>query len=196
MENRPLNVLIAEDEDLQAYGIKTLLTNLKHHVVGVARDGEEAVSLAKDLSPDLILMDIKMPKLDGIEAARKILKERSIPIIILTAYGDEDLVDRATRAGVVGYLMKPVEEKDLGPAIRLAYHLRGEIRGLQEQVSDLRKALRDRKTIERAKGFLMDHLQLKEEEAMRFLQKESRRQNRKLVEVAEAFLMIREMIPK
>src|SRR5437667_12688137 len=124
-------------------------------VVGEARDGEEAVSLARELEPDLAIMDVKMPKLDGIEAARKIIAERPIRIVLLTAYGQDELVSRAVEAGVFGYLVKPFRESDLLPAIRTARARHEELLALREEAESLTEALAARKAIERAKGLLM-----------------------------------------
>src|ERR1044072_8256850 len=120
-------------------------------VVGEARDGEEAVALALELEPDVAIMDVKMPKLDGIDAARRILDQRPIPILMLTAYGQDELVSRAVEAGVFGYLVKPFRESDLLPAIQTARARPEKIVGLREQADSLAEALASRKTIERAK---------------------------------------------
>jgi response regulator NasT len=155
-------------------------------VVGEARDGEEAVALALRLEPDLAIMDVKMPKLDGIEAARKIMAERPIPIVLLTAYGQEELVSRAVEAGVFGYLVKPFREADLLPAIQTARARHDELAAVREEAESLSEALAARKSIERAKGLLMDKEGLSEEDAFARLRKASQVSGRPLKVVAEA----------
>ena len=155
-------------------------------VVGEARDGEEAVVLARELEPDLAIMDVKMPKLDGIDAARKILDERPIPIVMLTAYGQDELVSRAVEAGVFGYLVKPFRESDLLPAIHTARARHEELAALREEAESLAEALAARKAIERAKGLLMEKEGLSEADAFARLRKASQVSGRPLKVVAEA----------
>ena len=151
-----------------------------------ARDGQEAVELARSEQPDLAVLDVKMPRLDGIEAARKILDERPIPIVMLTAYGQDELVSRAVEAGVFGYLVKPFREQDLLPAIRTARARYEELIALREQADSLAEALASRKSIERAKGLLMEREGLTEQEAFARLRKASQVSGRPLKVVAEA----------
>jgi len=155
-------------------------------VVGEARDGEEAVALAADLEPDLAIMDVKMPKLDGIEAARRILELRPIPIVMLTAYGQDELVSRAVEAGVFGYLVKPFRESDLLPAIQTARARYDELAALREEAESLGEALAARKAIERAKGLLMQKEGLSEQDAFARLRRASQVSGRPLKVVAEA----------
>jgi response regulator NasT len=155
-------------------------------VVGEARDGEEAVALALELQPDLAIMDVKMPKLDGIDAARRILDERPIPIVMLTAYGQEELVSRAVEAGVFGYLVKPFRESDLLPAIQTARARHDELTMLRAEAESLGEALAARKAIERAKGLLMEKEGLSEQDAFARLRKASQVSGRPLKVVAEA----------
>src|SRR5436309_7312533 len=157
-------------------------------VVGEARDGEEAVALARDLEPDLAIMDVKMPKLDGIDAARRILSERPIPIVMLTAYGQDELVSRAVEAGVFGYLVKPFREADLLPAIQTARARHDELAALREEAESLSEALAARKAIERAKGLLMAKESLSESEAFARLRKASQVSGRPLKVIAEAVI--------
>ena len=157
-------------------------------VVGEARDGEEAVALALALEPDLAIMDVKMPKLDGIDAARRILNDRPIPIVMLTAYGQEELVSRAVEAGVYGYLVKPFREQDLLPAIRTARARHEELAALREEAESLAEALAARKAIERAKGLLMEKEGLSEQDAFARLRKASQISGRPLKVVAEALI--------
>jgi two-component system, response regulator PdtaR len=155
-------------------------------VVGEARDGEEAVALALDLEPDVAIMDVKMPKLDGIDAARRILDERPIPIVMLTAYGQDELVSRAVEAGVFGYLVKPFREADLLPAIQTARARHDELAALRAEAESLSEALAARKAIERAKGLLMEKEGLSEQDAFARLRKASQVSGRPLKVVAEA----------
>ena len=147
---------VAEDETIIRLDLRELLENAGFEVFGEAKDGEEAVTLARELEPDLALMDVKMPRLDGIDAARQILEERPIPIVMVTAFGEEELVDRAAEAGVFGYLVKPFRENDLVPAIATARARHDELAALREEADSLSEALVARKAIERAKGLLME----------------------------------------
>ena len=155
-------------------------------VVAEARDGEEAVALAREHAPDLAIMDVKMPHLDGIDAARRILEERPIPIVMLTAYGQDELVARAVEAGVFGYLVKPFRESDLLPAIQTARARHEELAALREEAESLAEALAARKAIERAKGLLMEKEGLTEPEAFARLRRASQVSGRPLKVVAEA----------
>src|SRR5438270_6125407 len=157
-------------------------------VVAEARDGLEAVALARAERPDLAIMDVKMPRLDGIEAARRILDERPIPIVMLTAYGQDELVSRAVEAGVFGYLVKPFREQDLLPAIQAARARHEELSALREEAESLAEALAARKSIERAKGLLMDKEGLSEQDAFARLRKASQVSGRPLKVIADAIL--------
>ena len=185
----PLRILIADDESIRLMSLRKQLVVLGHRVIAEASNGEEAVALAAATQPDLAILDIKMPVADGIEAAQQITRARPIPIILLTAYNEAELVERAAQANISAYLMKPVAEEDLLPAITLALIRFRQFEALRREVSDLREALEARKIIERAKGILMRRLGLTEEEAFRRLQKQSQDSNRKLAEVAEAIVM-------
>jgi len=185
----PLRILIADDESIRMMSLRKQLAALGHRVVAEASNGEEAVALAAATQPDLAILDIKMPVTDGIEAAQQITRARPIPIILLTAYNEAELVERAAQANISAYLMKPVAEEDLLPAITLALIRFRQFEALRREVSDLREALEARKIIERAKGILVRRLDLTEEEAFRRLQKQSQDSNRKLAEVAEAIVM-------
>jgi len=185
----PLRILIADDESIRMMSLRKQLAALGHRVVAEASNGEEAVALAAATQPDLAILDIKMPVADGIEAAQQITRARPIPIILLTAYNEAELVERAAQANISAYLMKPVAEEDLLPAITLALIRFRQFEALRREVSDLREALEARKVIERAKGILVRRLDLTEEEAFRRLQKQSQDSNRKLAEVAEAIVM-------
>ena len=181
-----LRVLIAEDETIIRLDLRDLLVRAGLEVVAEARDGEEAVALARSERPDVAIMDVKMPKLDGIEAARRILEETPLPIVMLTAYGQQELVARAVEAGVFGYLVKPFREADLLPAIHTARARHEELTALREEADSLADALAARKAIERAKGLLMAREGLSEPEAFARLRKASQVSGRPLRVIAEA----------
>jgi AmiR/NasT family two-component response regulator len=183
-----MRVLVAEDETIIRLDLKDLLERSGFEVCAEARDGEEAVALARSERPDVAIMDVKMPKLDGIEAARRILDERPIPIVMLTAYGQDELVQRAAEAGVFGYLVKPFREQDLLPAIRTARARHEELAALREEAESLAEALAARKAIERAKGLLMAKENLSEQEAFERLRKASQISGRPLRVVADALI--------
>lgn len=188
-----LRVLIADDESIRLLSLSSQLTALGHRVVAEATRGDEAVRLAAEEKPDLAILDIKMPVMDGIEAAERITQTRPIPIILLTAYSETQLVERAARANISAYLMKPVAEEDLLPAITLAFTRFKEFQTLRQEVVDLREALEARKVIEKAKGILMRRLDLSEEDAFKRLQKQSQDSNRRLAEVAQAIVVADQM---
>src|SRR6266568_2178670 len=183
-----MRILIAEDETIIRLDLRALLEQAGFEVCAEARDGAEAVELARAERPDLAIMDVKMPRLDGIEAARRILDERPIPIVMLTAYGQNELVSRAVEAGVFGYLVKPFREQDLLPAIRAARARHEELATLREEAESLAEALAARKTIERAKGLLMEKEGLSEQDAFARLRKASQISGRPLKVVAEALI--------
>jgi response regulator NasT len=181
-----VRILVAEDETIIRLDLRGLLEDAGHEVVAEARDGEEAVSLAREHEPDLAIMDVKMPRLDGIEAARRILDERPIPIVMVTAYGQQELVARAVEAGVFGYLVKPFREHDLVPAIETARARHEELVAVRAEVESLGEALAARKAIERAKGLLMEKERLSERDAFARLRRASQVSGRPLRVVAEA----------
>jgi response regulator NasT len=181
-------ILIADDEAIRLMSLRQQLASLGMEVVAEATTGREAVALARESAPDLAILDIKMPELDGIEAARAITRARPIPIIVLTAYSDQTLIERAAAAGVFGYLVKPVAEEDLLPAILTARSRFAEFQQLRGEVATLGDALEARKVIERAKGMLMDRYRLSEGEAFRRMQIQSQRENKRLVEIARALI--------
>ncbi len=191
-----IKILLADDEETITSAFKILLTDAGYQVVGVAHNGLEAVELARKLKPDLIIMDILMPEIDGIEAARRINKERFTPIVLVTAFADQDLIRRAKEARVLGYLLKPVIVDDLIPAVELAYEIASRLRELTGEVENLSEELATRKLVERAKGLLMDTLGLKEAQAMRLLQKESRRRRMKIGELAKTIIEAKELLEK
>ena len=181
-----MRILIAEDETIIRLDLRGLLESAGFEVCAEARDGEEAVELARAERPDLAVMDVKMPRLDGIEAARRILEERPIPVVLVTAYGERELVARAVEAGVFGYLVKPFRETDLLPAIATARARHEELAALREEAESLAEALAARKAIERAKGLLMAKEGLTEAEAFTRLRKASQVSGRPLKVIAEA----------
>ena len=183
-----MRILVAEDETIIRLDLRNLLEESGHEVCAEARDGQEAVELAREHEPDLAILDVKMPRLDGIEAARTILEERPIPIVMLTAYGQDELVSRAVEAGVFGYLVKPFREADLLPAIATARARHEELASLREEADSLAEALAARKAIERAKGLLMAHEGLSEEDAFKRLRKASQLSGKPLRVVAEALI--------
>ncbi len=183
-----MRVLIAEDETIIRLDLRGLLEGAGHEVCAEARDGVEAVELARSEQPDVALLDVKMPRLDGIEAARQILQERPIPIVMLTAYGQDELVSRAIEAGVFGYLVKPFREADLLPAIQTARARHDELAALREEADSLAEALTARKAIERAKGLLMEKESLSEADAFARLRRASQISGRPLKVVAEALI--------
>ena len=189
-----LRILIADDESIRLLSLRAQLTALGHRVVAEASTGEEAVTLACATQPDLAILDIKMPRVDGIEAAERITQARPIPIILLTAYSEAQLVERAAQANIAAYLMKPVSEEDLLPAITLALIRFKQFQALHQEVADLREALAARRVIEKAKGILMRRLNLTEDEAFHRLQRQSQESNRKLAQVSESIVVADQML--
>lgn len=183
-----LRVLIADDESIRLMNLAAQLRGLGCEVVGEAADGVQAIELARQTRPELVILDIKMPHLDGIEAAQRITAERPVPIILITAYGERELAERAIEAGVFGYLMKPVAEEDLHPAIMLAMSRFREFQVLRQELQNVKEALETRKLVEQAKGILMDRLHLSEAEAFRRMQLQSQRENKKMAEIARAII--------
>ncbi len=182
-------VIVADDESLVRVDLREALTELGYLVVGEVGDGQSAVNMARELDPDVVVMDVKMPGMDGIEAARILTQERVAPVVLLTAYSQTDLIERAKEAGVVGYLVKPFRETDLAPAIELALARFAEFRALQDEVGNLTEALETRKKVEKAKGILMDKQGMTESEAFRKIQKMSMNTRKPMKEVAEAIIL-------
>jgi AmiR/NasT family two-component response regulator len=182
-------VIIADDESLIRMDLREMLTNLGYLVVGEVADGRSAVNQARELRPDVVIMDIKMPDMDGIEAAKVLTEERISPVVLLSAYSQRDLVQRAREAGVVAYLVKPYREEELSPAIEIALARFSEFQDLQKQVADLQEALETRKLVDRAKGILMDKQGLNEADAFRKIQKMSMDNRKPMKDVAEAIIL-------
>lgn len=163
--------MIAEDEALIRLDLAEMLAEEGYDVVGQAGDGEEAIELAMELRPDLVVMDVKMPKLDGIAAASQIAQARIAPVVMLTAFSQRELVERARESGAMAYLVKPFTKSDLVPAIEMAMSRFAEIKALEHEVGDLTDQLATRKAIERAKGLLQEALSISEPEAFRWIQR-------------------------
>jgi response regulator NasT len=184
-----MRIVIADDEPIIRLDLKKTLENMGHQVVGEAGDGSRAVELARDLKPNIVILDIKMPELDGIDAAKVITTEGVAPVLLLTAYSQKDLVDRAKDAGVFAYLVKPFKEADLMPAMEVAISRYEEFVELENEVSDLENKLETRKAVDRAKGILMDQYGLKEQEAFRRIQVQSMNTRKSMREIAEAIII-------
>ena len=185
----PTRLVIADDESLIRMNLKETLVGLGYLVVGEAGDGVSAINLARELRPDMVIMDIKMPKLDGIKAAEVLTQERLAPVVLLTAYSDRDLVERAKEAGVVSYLVKPFREADLLPALEVAMARFSELRALDKQLGDLKESLETRKVVERAKGLLMEKQGLNETEAFRKIQQLSMNTRKPMKEIAQSIML-------
>jgi two-component system, response regulator PdtaR len=181
-------VLIAEDEALIRLDLREMLREEGFDVVGEAGDGEQAVALANELQPDLVICDIKMPKMDGITAAAQIVGKRVAPVVMLTAFSQRDLIERARDAGAMAYLIKPFEKRDLLPAIEMAMSRFAEIKALEAEVTGLRERLEARKLIERAKGALMTKHEMTEPEAFRWIQRAAMDNRTSMRAVAELVL--------
>lgn len=185
---KPLRIVIADDEGLHLMSLRAQLETLGHRVVGEAGDGQATLKLLHDLRPDLAILDIKMPEPDGIQVAKQVMHEQPLPIILLSAFSEGSLAERAADAHVAAYLMKPVSAEELMPAIALAASRFNEFQNLNKEVTDLREALESRKVVERAKGILMRRLNLTEEEAFHRIQRRSQNENKKMSEIANAVI--------
>ncbi|NOK60631.1 MAG: response regulator [Chloroflexi bacterium AL-W] len=187
-------ILVAEDNDLVALTLEEQLKGLGYDVIAIARTGTEAVDLASRLSPDLVIMDIRMPEIEGTEAASRINQKQRTPIIMLTAYTDRDTIRRAEAAGALGYLVKPVNETELTPAINIAMARFKDIEALRHQVGELEDSLEARKLIERAKGILMQRLGLSERDAYERLRHRARDKRAKMKDIAQAIIEAEELL--
>ncbi len=184
-----LKVLIADDDPIIRLDLKQMLENLDYEVVAEAGDGQQAVTSARESNPDVCILDVKMPVMDGIEAVSIITEENIAPTILLTAYSDRELVDRAKDAGVFAYLVKPFKPSDLPPAIEVARSRYEQNLQLNKEVSSLEEKLETRKLIDRAKGILMDEHGLNESDAYRRIQLQSMNLRKSMKEVAEAIIL-------
>lgn len=185
---KAIRILIADDEAVIRLGLRTMLEAQGYRVVGEAADGTRAVDLVTRLKPDLVILDIKMPGVNGLQAARRLQRDGNTPVVILTAYSDREFVDSAKASGVLAYLVKPVRESDLRPAIEVAMSRFAEIQALRGEVEDLEDSLETRKVVERAKGILMRKLGIEEAEAFNRIQRESRNTRRPMKEIAQSII--------
>jgi AmiR/NasT family two-component response regulator len=189
-----LRIAVADDEaDMREY-FQEVLPRLGHSVVGVAKTGRELVDLCKSTKPDLVITDIKMPDLDGIDAADLIYNDHHVPVILVSAFSDPALIERAEMDHIMGYLVKPIKHTDLAPTIAIAVHRFEQFEALRKEANDFKQALADRKVIERAKGILMKKAGLSEPDAFRRLQKLASDKNRKLVDIASMILTAEEAL--
>ncbi len=184
-----LRVLIADDDPIIRLDLKQILENLAYEVVAEAGDGQQALNLARELRPDVCILDVKMPVMDGIEAVTVITEEAIAPAILLTAYSDRELIDRAKNAGVFGYLVKPFKPTDLPPAIEVARSRYDQNQTLTKEIGTLQERLEARKLVDRAKGIMMDEQGLGEAEAYRRIQQQSMNLRKTMREVAEAIIL-------
>jgi response regulator NasT len=189
-----IRILVAEDNDLVALTLEEQLKSLGYDVIAVAHTGAEAIDLANRLTPDMIIMDIRMPEIEGTEAAARINAQRPTPILMLTAYTDRETIRRAEAAGALGYLVKPVNEAELSPAINIALARFRDLQGLRQQVNDLEENLEARKLIERAKGILMQRLGLSERDAYERLRQRARDKRAKMKDIAQAIIEAEELL--
>ena len=185
---RPLRIVIADNESIIRMDLKEMLEEAGHTVVGEAVNGQKAVELAKKYRPDLVIMDVKMPNMDGITAAKLISTDKLAPVLLLTAFSQKEIVEKAKESGVLAYLVKPVKEANLFPAIGIALSRFGEMKELEKELEDLKHSLETRKILDRAKGILMDAHHLNESEAFRRIQQYSMAKRISIREVAEAII--------
>lgn len=185
----PLRIVIADDEPIIRLDLRRTLENMGHIVTGEASDGAQAVEITRELKPDVAILDVKMPNMDGIDAAKVISTEGIAPVLLLTAYSQKDLVERARDAGVFAYLVKPFKEADLMPAIEIAIARYEEFLEMEKEVSDLENKLETRKAVDRAKGILMDQYGLKEQDAFRRIQVQSMNTRKSMREIADAIII-------
>ncbi len=187
-DDRATRVLIAEDEALIRLDLKEMLLEEGFDVVAEVADGASAVRLTRELRPDLVILDVKMPVMDGIAAAEEIAKERLSAILILTAFSQRDLVEKARRAGAMAYLVKPFQKHDLLPAVEIAAGRFREMSGLEDEVDSLNDRLEVRKMVDKAKGLLMDKQDMSESESFRFIQKQAMERRETMKQVAQAVI--------
>lgn len=188
-----IRVVIADDESIIRMDLKALLEDLGFSVIGEAADGQKALDLTRSLRPDIVLMDIKMPVMDGLDAAKIISEEKIAPVVLLTAYSQKDLVERAKDSGVYAYLVKPFQESDLMPAVEISIARYLEQKELESTLGDLEEKLETRKVVDRAKGILMDKYKLSEAEAFKRIQQQSMNQRRTMKDIADAIVIANEV---
>ncbi len=189
-----LKAVIAEDEQLTRTIIRARLEKLGHTVVAEAGDGQQAIEAARTHKPDVIIMDIKMPVMDGIEAARRILTETPCAILFLSSFNEQELVEQASETGALAYLMKPFRKEDLAPALEMAVRRFRQISSQAKEIDELKETLETRKLIERAKGILMDRHRMSEEEAFKRIHFQARNQNKKMREIAQSIITAADLI--
>ncbi len=189
-----LRITVADDEPRMRDYLWESLQRMGHRMVSAARNGRELVEQCRQHEPDLVICDIKMPDMDGIDAAEAIYRTRAIPVILVSAFHDDELIRRASGKHVLAYLVKPIKDTDLAPAITVAMDRFREFQTLRHEAADLRQALEDRKTIERAKGILMKRTALSEPDAFRRLQKVASSKSQKLIEIARMIITAEEAI--
>lgn len=182
-------ILIADDEPHIVDALSQLLESAGHHVIGKSMNGADAVELTQTLEPDVVIMDLRMPGMDGLKAAKQIMKTHPVPIVVCSAYFDDELINAVSNAGVFAYVVKPCRLSDLLPAIKVSMSRFEESRILKGEVKQLKQTLEERKCIEKAKGIIMRVRQIPEEQAHRFLQIESQRQSKSLMELAKAIIL-------
>jgi len=190
----PLKAVIAEDEQLTRTIIRARLEKLGHIVIAEAGDGAQAIEAARTHHPDVIIMDIKMPVMDGIEAARRILNEAPCAILFLSSFNEQELVEQASETGALAYLMKPFRKEDLAPALEMAVRRFRQIMSQAREIEELKETLETRKLIERAKGILMDRHRMSEEEAFKRIHFQARNQNKKMREIAQSIITAADLI--
>ena len=178
-------IVIADDEALICMDLREMLEEAGHEVVGIGSDGVEALNLVKEKKPDLAILDVKMPRLDGIQAARMIAHDNLAPVVLLTAFGDEDMIEKAKKSMVFGYVMKPVEEKTLFPAIQIAVSQYRQKKDMVDRVKNMERELAARKIVDRAKSLLMDYYHITEEDAYRRMQQTSMKRGITIADVAQ-----------
>ncbi len=185
---KKLNILIVDDEALIRMDVKEMLVDAGHKVIGEGASGEEAVKLARKFKPDFVIMDVKMPGMGGIAAAKTIIEEGIAPVLLLTAYSQTDIVEQANNAGVLAYLVKPIREEQLFPAIEVAHQRFQDLQALNKELEDLKSTLETRKLLDRAKGIIMDTYKLNEKDAYRKMQKYCMNKRITMKELAESIL--------
>ncbi len=185
---KKLKILLADDEAILRLDLREMLADAGHDIVGEAANGQEAVKLARELRPDFIIMDVKMPIMDGITAAKTIAAENIAPVLLLTAYSQQDIVEKASDAGVIAYLVKPIREEQLFPAMEIAVNRFAQVQKLSAELDDLKDSLETRKLLDRAKGILMTAHGMTEQEAYRKMQQFSMAKRISLKELAESII--------
>ena len=183
-----LRIIIADDESIIRMDLKEMLEEAGHTVIGEASNGVKALELVRSLQPDLVIMDVKMPQMDGIAAAKIISNEKIAPVLLLTAFSQKDIVDKAKDSGVLAYLVKPVKEESLFPAMQIALSRFQEFAELEQELENVKNSLETRKILDRAKGILMDTYNLTETEAYRRIQQYSMSKRKAIKDIAEAIV--------